>query len=89
MIYILKFSIPLGNERHQAQFYLGYAEDVDSRVEEHRKGQGATITRRAVERGAELEVVMVIEGDRKLERKLKNRKSHKRVIASLQKRANQ
>lgn len=82
MIYILKFSKPLGNEFHRAQYYLGYCAKsrLNERLAEHRAGHGAAITRAAVQSGATLELAAHFPGDRVLERKLKNRKSHKRII---------
>lgn len=85
-VYMLKISEPLGNEKHQAMYYLGYADDkrLQERVAEHRAGYGAAITRAAIERGYTLELIMVIpKGTRKLERQLKNWKSHRRVLDRL------
>lgn len=38
MLYLLRFSKPLGNERKRAQHYLGSCEDgrLDERLAEHR-----------------------------------------------------
>lgn len=81
-IYLLKFGVPLGSEKHKAQFYLGYCKSgtVPQRVERHRAGQGAAITRAAFARGIDIQLVGSIPGNRKLERKLKNRKSHARLV---------
>ena len=82
MIYILKFSGKLGNEKHQAEFYIGYCEEgrVNERLAEHRNGQGAAITRAAVERGFELTIVLTLPGDRKTERRLKNRNNARLIV---------
>lgn len=64
MIYLLHFSAPVAGARH----FLGFADDVDRRLAEHRAGQGANLTRIAVERGASLAVVMTVEGDRDAQR---------------------
>lgn len=81
MLYMLEFSGKLGGEKHSAQYYLGFVEsDVEARLAEHRAGRGAAITRAAVERGYELRLVGVIEGTRADERRLKNRKNHKRLL---------
>ncbi len=86
MIYMLKFSEPIGNPNvchGQAQFYLGYCADnrLAERLAEHRNGTGASITRAAIEKGLTLNLCMVIpKGTRKLERQLKNWKSHRRVL---------
>lgn len=82
MIYILEFSAPLGNERHRARFYLGYceADRLAERLAEHRAGVGAAITRAAVARGFSLDLVATLPGDRAVERRLKRRKSHRRIV---------
>lgn len=82
-VYMLRFTGSLGNDKHQAQYYVGYADDkrLHERIAEHRNGTGACITRAAIERGFELQLVLVIpKGTRKLERQLKNWKSHKRIL---------
>lgn len=85
-VYMLKFSEPIGSPTKShgtAQFYLGYCADgrVEERLAEHRAGRGAFITAAAVEKGLELHLILVIPGaTRTDERKLKNWKSHKRVL---------
>lgn len=83
-VYILRFSHPLGNENHQAQHYIGWTLDIEERLEEHRAGRGAKITAAAVERGFRLELVAILSGTRADERKLKARKSHRRIIERLE-----
>ncbi len=87
MIYILEFSQPLGNDRHSAQYYLGYCEDdrFQMRLKEHHMGAGAAITRAAVQRGLGLRVVATFPGDRELERKLKRQKNTPRLVKRLKK----
>lgn len=82
MLYLIEFSKPLGNERHQARHYLGSCEDgrLDERLAEHRAGQGARITAAAVAIGAELRVVWTGQGGRKEERNLKRQRHHHRLI---------
>ena len=81
MVYLLHFSAPLGNERHQAQHYIGSAPDsrLQTRIAEHQRGAGARITQVAVERGIGLEVVRTWPGGRQEERRLKNRKAAPRL----------
>lgn len=85
-VYILEFSAALGNPNKThgtAKYYLGYCADnrVEERLAEHRAGRGAFITAAAVEKGLELKLVMLIPGAaRTEERRLKNMKSHKRVL---------
>jgi predicted GIY-YIG superfamily endonuclease len=82
MIYLLRFTEPLGTPRHTARYYLGYTSRrrVADRLAEHRNGEGAAITRAAVERvPAHIEPFTVVwagRGDRWAERILKNRKRH-------------
>ncbi len=82
MVYLLHFSGRLGNERHSAQHYLGFCPDgtLDNRLAEHEHGAGARITAAAVERGFSLRVARTWNnGDRKLERRLKNQKHSPRL----------
>lgn len=82
MIYILEFSEPLGNMRHQARYYLGYCEPgrLSDRLAEHRAGAGAAITRAAVKRGIAFDVVATLPGNRTTERQLKRRKNHRVIV---------
>lgn len=82
MVYILRFSKPLGNAKHSAQFYIGYCEPgrLADRLAEHNAGAGAAITRAAVEKGYSLEVIATFKGDRTLERRLKARKATARIV---------
>jgi hypothetical protein len=74
MVYLLHFAAPLGNERKQAQHYIGTAENVGARLALHRGGRGAKITAAAAERGIAFDVVRVWVGGRDVERWLKRRK---------------
>lgn len=72
-VYLLHFSQPI-SPAHTCQHYLGYAQDVDARIAQHRAGQGARLCEVAKERGIDFQVVRVWEdGDRSFERRLKNR----------------
>ncbi|HXF62870.1 MAG TPA: hypothetical protein VNK95_14695 [Caldilineaceae bacterium] len=63
-----------------ARHYLGYADDVHSRLALHRMGQGSRLCQVAVEAGCKLILARVWEdGDRSLERRLKNRKAAPRL----------
>jgi len=60
----------------QAKHYLGYADDVERRIEEHKSGKGARLTQVVVEAGHELILVQVWPGEsRKDERRRKNHKN--------------
>jgi hypothetical protein len=73
-VYLYHLASPLGNERHQAQHYLGTAEDVTARDALHRTRRGARILAAAVERGIGFQIVRLWPGGRDVERWLKNRK---------------
>jgi putative endonuclease len=80
-MYLLKFTAPLGSPRHTARYYLGHtSRRLDKRLAEHRNGEGAAITRAAVERvPVHIEpftLVWAVRGDRADERTLKSRKRH-------------
>lgn len=63
---------------HHARHYTGYCDDnrLDTRIAEHEAGQGARLCEVARERGCELVLVRVWQGqDRKFERALKDRKN--------------
>jgi len=73
-VYLLHFARPLGdlsNPRGQAQHYLGYADDLEARLEAHRKGNGSLIMRAVKEAGISWELVRTWKGGRSLERQLK------------------
>lgn len=78
-IYLLHFSAPIAPGRHTAQHYLGYADDLSARVVAHMAGAGARLTQVARERGLTFVVVRTWEGDRQLERQLKNRHEGRRL----------
>lgn len=85
-IYILEFSGTLGdpsNPKGQAKFYVGKTFDVAARLEEHRAGQGAHITRAAVQQGLTLNVVAVFKGAGTIERQIKNQANTPRLVARL------
>jgi predicted GIY-YIG superfamily endonuclease len=68
-VYLLHFERPYKHARH----YLGFAEDLERRLELHRAGRGARLMEVVVAAGIGFELVRTWEGDRTLERLLKNR----------------
>jgi predicted GIY-YIG superfamily endonuclease len=77
-VYLLHFDEPLGNKnnkRAQAQHYIGYADRLDRRLQEHLNGKGAKITQALVKAGIGFELVRTWTGSRSYERQLKNRKN--------------
>lgn len=82
-VYLLHFNRPISD---RALHYLGFAKDLDSRIEAHRNGNGARLTQVARERGIGFDVVRVWKkGNRTLERKLKNRKNASKLCPICQK----
>jgi predicted GIY-YIG superfamily endonuclease len=67
--YLLHFERPYRHARH----YLGFAEDLERRLELHRAGRGARLVEVVVAAGIGFQLVRTWEGDRTLERTLKNR----------------
>lgn len=81
-IYLLHFARPVGNldnPRGQARHYVGWAHDPLTRNLEHRAGLGAALTRAAVAAGITWELYVLTEGDRALERQIKNLKAAPRL----------
>lgn len=73
-VYLLHFDQPI-SERHTCQNYIGYTDNLSSRIKDHTSGNGARLTQVARERGIKFTVARVWKGTRELERKLKNRKN--------------
>ncbi len=67
-VYLLHFSRPLAHAKH----YLGSAKNLDERLAEHLRGQGARLTQVVVELGITFECVRTWKGGRKEERQFKN-----------------
>lgn len=67
-VYLLHFSRPYQHARH----YIGYTENLNDRLIMHRAGNGARIIEIIIRAGIDFELVRTWEGDRKLERRLKN-----------------
>jgi len=84
-VYVIEFGESIGNKsnrRGQAKFYVGYCENgrEEKRLAEHRKGNGASITRAVAQKGIEMNIVLTIDGDRKVERWFKNKKDTPRIV---------
>lgn len=83
MVYILKLSAPLGNSKHQAQYYVGWTKDeitLPKRIACHQSGHGAAFTKAAVEMGITFEVILTLPGDKSVERQIKNQKNTARFV---------
>jgi predicted GIY-YIG superfamily endonuclease len=70
-VYILHLDSPLAHAKH----YTGWSDHVESRLDHHKNGTGARFTQVCNERGITYQLALVIDGDRTLERKLKNTKN--------------
>ena len=81
-VYLLHFAQPLGNPtnpRALARHYVGWALNLDERINQHRRGDGCALTRAAVERGISFEVVQTWPGDYRLEKHIKALKAAPRL----------
>lgn len=78
MIYLLHFDRPI-SDSHTTQHYLGYSEEWENRVNQHRDGDGSRLCQVARNRGINFTVARLWIGDRDLERQLKKRKNSKRL----------
>lgn len=75
-VYLLHFDPSYKHARH----YLGFANRLDARVEHHRRGTGANLTKHATRAGCEQKLARVwSNASRKDERKLKNGRHHSRL----------
>lgn len=59
--------------------YLGYAEDLEARIERHRKGSGARLVAVFVENWIGFTIARTWPGDRKEERRINNLKNSPRL----------
>jgi predicted GIY-YIG superfamily endonuclease len=69
-VYLIHFNRAYRHAKH----YLGYSENLDKRITDHLCGMGARLMEVITGAGIEWKVARTWKGDRKLERKLKNRK---------------
>jgi predicted GIY-YIG superfamily endonuclease len=75
MVYLLHFDRPYKHARH----YLGFAHDVELRLADHRAGHGARLMEVIADAGITFTLARTWEGDRPLERSLKNQKNSPRL----------
>ncbi len=69
VIYLLHFDRPLAHARH----YTGWALDLSARLGEHAAGRGARLTEVIRAAGIGFVLARTWDGDRYLERRIKNR----------------
>lgn len=74
-VYLIHFDERIGGPGSKgAQHYLGWAaDDPNARLEHHRRGLGARILAYCVSKGIGFDIVRTWDGDRHLERRMKNR----------------
>jgi len=77
-VYLIHFERPYraqtGHCRHEVKHYLGWTTDLSARMSEHKAGRGARLMEVITAEGIAWHVARTWEGDRHLERRLKNRK---------------
>jgi predicted GIY-YIG superfamily endonuclease len=69
-VYLIHFNEKL----HHAQHYIGYTDDLNARMDRHMAGLGSKLIKAVIEAGITFKIAKVWEGDRSLERSLKNKK---------------
>jgi predicted GIY-YIG superfamily endonuclease len=81
-VYVIQFEHPIGSEKHQAQFYIGYCSDgrEQARLKEHQAGRGANITRFVASQGIRMQIVAIFPGYREEEKRLKAQKNTRRIV---------
>lgn len=85
-VYLLHFDTPLsqgpdprtGKER-LCRHYMGYTDDLETRLDEHFNGSGARLMQVLKERGITFQLARTWAGGRKVERRLKNQKHSPRL----------
>ena len=75
MVYLIHFHSPY----HHARHYLGYTNDLDRRLSEHRAGNGARLIEVITSAGIGWSLARTWPGDRAVERRLKNQKNAPRL----------
>jgi len=78
-VYLLHFTEPYKHARH----YLGVAEDLSVRLDEHRRGAGARLTQVVKEAGISWVVARTWQGGRRLEHKLKGWHSGRSPVSNM------
>ncbi len=80
-VYLLHFERPIGsaNPRGQARHYLGYARNLQERLDAHQAGNGSRLMAAVASAGVPWQLARTWRGGRDLERKLKNRHNAKQL----------
>lgn len=77
-VYLLHFTQPI-SPNHTTQHYIGVADNLGQRLALHRAGQGARLCAVAHERGIGFVLARTWPGNRRDERRLKQRKNAPRL----------
>lgn len=83
-VYLIHFDEPLAHAQH----YIGYAEDINERLNAHRVGRGARLLAACNAVGISYRIVRIWNGpgaDRNFERRLKRRKNARRLCPTCRK----
>jgi predicted GIY-YIG superfamily endonuclease len=83
VIYLIHFDTPYKHARH----YMGYTDDLQARLERHAQGNGSRLMQVIMENGITWRLARTWDGDRHLERKLKNQKNSPRLCPICQEHA--
>ena len=75
LVYLLHFHEPY----HHARHYLGSAEDLEKRLDQHRRGVGARLVHVISQAGISFTLARTWKGGRKKERRLKNQHHNPRL----------
>jgi hypothetical protein len=84
-VYLLHFTVPYvaiqhpGKKYQCAKHYLGWSEDLITRLIAHKKGNGSRLVQVINDAGIEWQLARVWNGDRFLERQLKKRGGRSRL----------
>ena len=74
MVYMLHFTTPLSHAKH----YVGFTDNVPQRLNRHRSGHGSPLVKAVQENGSSFVLARLWDGDRKLERRIKDQKNSPR-----------
>ena len=68
MVYLIHFDRPYKRAKH----YIGFTDNLDARMDCHRHGHGSKLLKAVNDAGIGYRVVRTWDGDRSVERRLKN-----------------
>ena len=77
------YLIHLAHPYYHAQHYIGWTEDIERRLAEHRSGRGSPLIAAAVKAGIEIELAATWPGDRHLERRMHRYKNSRRRLCPI------